>query len=180
MKKLILVLTLFITTLAFSQDSATTSNNIEFEDSVTMLYKLIETNKVDDSIPNKLGFYVATGLSVSNTSDFSNDSYASVEFGGAIENFAVGAVFGRNNLVNIGKDETLDNYWYELKLAASVPLGYVSGYGLVGIGSYIKNGGVFLEYGVGISKNVGICDVFVQVSNWDGITYVTPGVSFPL
>lgn len=170
MKKLILVLTLLITSFAFSQGSALATNDIQ----------LTETATVNDSVPNRIGFYVATGLSVPNTGDFLNDAYASVEFGATIENFSVGAVFGRNNLKDVAQDESLDDYWYELKLAASVPFGYVDAYGLVGVGSYIENGGVFLEYGVGLSKEVGPCNVFVQVSNWDGKTYVTPGVSISL
>ena len=38
--------------------------------------------------------------------------------------------------------------------------------------------GMFIEYGVGISKEFGNLGTFIQVSSWDGVTYVTPGLSY--
>ena len=125
--------------------------------------------------------YVATGISIPNTGDFEQDSYISAEVGAMYENIAFAAVFGRNNLSGIlNSNESFENYWYEAKVATYFPLGYVSGYILGGVGSYVENGNVFLEYGGGVSKEFGRVSLFVQVSNWDGVTYLTPGVGFGL
>ena len=160
-KTILLLLVMLMSTVAFSQTDVT------------------EVTETESSI-DWWNPYIAAGLSVTDSNDFESTSYVSVEFGTTVENFSVGAVFGRNNLVDFGEDESLNGYWYELKFAASVPLGFVNGYGLVGVGSYFETGGTFLEYGVGISRGFGPVDVFVQVASWDGTTYVTPGVSISL
>lgn len=129
---------------------------------------------------NSTSYYLATGISIPNSNDFLNDSYGSMEVGLMHNNLAFGAVIGRNNLNHIGQDESLRNYWYEGKVAVYVPVGYVEAYGLLGVGSYIDNGGVFLEYGCGVSKNYDNFGLFVQVSNWDGTTYITPGLMLPI
>ena len=93
-----------------------------------------------------------------------------------IDNFTVAGVFGVNNLESFNH---INGYWYEGKVAYSFPLGFVDGYGLFGIGSYIgTKGSVFIEYGGGIMKSFGNLGVFVQVSSWDGIVYTTPGLSY--
>ena len=116
--------------------------------------------------------YVAAGISIPNNSDFNAASYASTEVGVMIDNFTVAGVFGVSNL------EPNSGYWYEGKVAVSQPLGYVSGYGVLGIGAYADGSSMFIEYGVGISKEFGNLGTFIQVSSWDGITYVTPGLSY--
>tara|TARA_R110000772_G_scaffold17946_3_gene50027 strand:+ start:166366 stop:166851 length:486 start_codon:yes stop_codon:yes gene_type:complete len=159
-KTILLLLVMLMSVVAFSQTDVT---------------EVTETESIDWWNP-----YVAVGLSITDSNDFKASSYVSAEFGTTVENFSIGAVVGRNNLVDFGEDESLNGYWYELKFAASVPLGFVNGYGLVGVGSYFDGGGTFLEYGVGISRGFGPVDVFVQVASWDGTTYVTPGVSVSL
>lgn len=122
--------------------------------------------------------YVAVGLSMSNTTTFEATSYPSIELGVMIDNISLAGVFGRNNLYQTEK-ETLDNYWCEAKIAYSFPLGSVSGYGLFGAGTSIGTKGyLFIEYGGGISKSFGNFGSYIQVSNWDGITYLTPGFSY--
>ncbi len=122
--------------------------------------------------------YVASGISIPNTNDFKAGSYMSAEVGLMIDNFTVAGVFGVNNLnsFNVG----IDGYWYEGKVAYSFPLGYVDGYGVFGVGSYIgTSGSVFIEYGGGIMKSFNDhVGAFIQVSSWDGITYMTPGLSY--
>jgi len=121
--------------------------------------------------------YVAAGLSMSNSTDFSSASYASVEAGVMIENISLGGVFGVNNLRSF--DQGINGYWFEGKVAYSFPLGFVDGYGVFGVGSYIgTKGSLFIEYGGGISKSFGSLGTFIQVSSWDGIVYLTPGLSF--
>lgn len=121
--------------------------------------------------------YVATGISIPNTIDFSASSYWSAEVGVMVDNVSFAGVFGVNNLNSFNKG--IDSYWYEGKMAYSFRLGFVDGYGVFGIGSYIgTKGSIFLEYGGGISKSFGKLGTFLQISSWDGITYCTPGLSF--
>lgn len=152
-KSILLVLFAMFTTFAFSQ---------------------VTTNDTNVS------YYVATGLSFTNSSDFNNSSYFSVEGGVNVDNVAFGVVLGRNNLNGaLSPGDSFNNYWYEGKVAVYQQVGSVDAYGLLGVGSYVQNGDIFLEYGLGISRelndNVG---VFIQVSNWDGVTYTTPGVFY--
>ena len=121
--------------------------------------------------------YIASGISIPNTSNFSADSYWSAEAGVMFDNITVAGVFGVNNLDSFKGG--IDNYWYEGKVAYSFPLGYVDGYGVFGVGSYIgTKGSVFIEYGVGIMKSFDHVGVFLQVSSWDGVRYMTPGLSY--
>jgi hypothetical protein len=124
--------------------------------------------------------YVAAGLSVGNAgeSTFAVTSYPSAEIGIMKDNLAFAAVVGRNNLAQNADTGFANNFWCEAKTAFYFPIKGVEGYGLFGIGTYL-NGGVFVEYGGGIS--VGVSDntcVFVQASSWDGVGYVTFGPSF--
>jgi hypothetical protein len=130
-----------------------------------------DTSKVD------ITPYVATGISIPNTTNFTSDAYMSAEVGVMIDNLTVAGVFGVNNLESF---ESINGYWYEGKIAYSFPLGFVDGYGVFGVGSYIgTKGSVFIEYGGGIMKSFGDhVGAFVQVSSWDGIVYCTPGLSY--
>lgn len=117
--------------------------------------------------------YIAGGISIPNTSDFRSGAYASTEVGVMYENISVAGVFGRNNLTST-PSETINNYWYEGKILYSFPIGY----GVFGVGSYIATGDIFIEYGLGISKSFGNIGTFIQSSSWDGVVYVTPGLSY--
>lgn len=121
---------------------------------------------------NGLNYYVATGISMANNpnGDFLGTSFPSAEFGIMCHNLSLGLVGGTNNLSDSGT-------WFELKSAVFFPLGHVDGYGLVGLGTYSGSPSTFIEYGVGISCSKNVFGTFLQVSNWDGIWYVTPGVS---
>ena len=135
------------------------------------------TSFAQDTTKADITPYVATGISIPNTTDFSAASYWSAEAGVMVDNFTVAGVFGVNNLDSFSGG--IDNYWYEGKVAYSFPLGFVDGYGVFGVGSYIgTKGSVFIEYGGGIMKSFGNVGAFVQVSSWDGITYMTPGLSY--
>lgn len=129
--------------------------------------------------PMEITPYIASGISIPNTSDFSASSYWSAEVGVMFDNITVAGVFGVNSLDAFNATGGIDNYWYEAKVAYSFPLGFVDGYGVFGIGSYIgRSGSVFIEYGGGIMKSFGHVGAFLQVSSWDGITYMTPGLSY--
>lgn len=129
---------------------------------------------------NPYTYYLGTGISITNSDDFSASSYISTELGVTRDNISVGAIWGRNNLTDLGQNETFNNYWYEGKVAVLFPLGKVDGYGLAGIGSYIESGAVFTEYGLGVSKSFKGFGVFLQASNWDSVNYVSTGVTFNL
>jgi len=133
--------------------------------------------------------YVATGLSIGASNgavgnSFASASYASVEAGVMIENLMVGLVFGVNDLNSFG---SIQNYWYEGKVAYAIHVKIIDIYGVIGVGAYTTkqddgNGGtklVFLEYGGGVSKsfNNGL-GVFLQATSWDGAMYVTPGLFY--
>lgn len=115
---------------------------------------------------------------MTNTNEFKAASYPSAEIGVMFDNMTVAGVFGRNNLAET-KPEHIDNYWCEVKVAYGFPLGWVDGYGVFGVGTYIgANGSLFIEYGGGVMKSFGNVGTFIQVSSWDGITYMTPGLSY--
>ena len=129
--------------------------------------------------PMEITPYVASGISIPNTSDFSASSYWSAEVGVMFDNITVAGVFGVNSLDAFKATGGIDNYWYEGKVAYAFPLGFVDGYGVFGVGSYIgTSGSVFIEYGGGIMKSFGNVGAFLQVSSWDGIKYMTPGLSY--
>lgn len=154
MKKVILLFALLVSTLSFSQEA------------------IVDTNFTP---------YIGMGVSITNTDQFTQDSYISAEVGVMYENVSLAGVFGRNNLDGFhSSTDSISDYWYEGKVAVSTSLGYVDGYVLGGVGAYIDGGDVFVEYGAGISREYDFCIVFLQVSNWDGTNYITPGVAFPL
>lgn len=152
MKKIILALLVLISTVTFAQETT----------------------------ENPYTYYLSTGISITNSDDFQGSSFVSTEVGVMRDNISVGAVLGRNNLVNIGENESFNNYWYEGKVAVSFPLGKVDGYALAGVGSYIENGNIFTEYGLGVSKYFKGFGVFVQMSNWDSVNYISSGLTFNL
>jgi hypothetical protein len=139
---------------------------------------------------SKLTKYVSVGLSISNgntydTNDnkytFSEGSYPSIEFGVTRENVSAGLVIGRGNLYRLGeKTDKLGNYYGELKLSPSFPLGAINATLIFGVGSYFNEikGSTFIEYGTGISYSKGNYSYGVSYSNWDGLDYITPSLSY--
>lgn len=147
MKNLIVILTLLISTISLAQSES------------------------------KLSPYISTGVSIGNDngtdSTFSEMSCASIELGVMYENLSFAVVTGLNSFSTA---DTIGEYFYEGKVAVSTSLGYVDGFALAGVGSFFGRGDVFIEYGLGISKEFKDFGTFVQVSNWNGTVYVTPGV----
>lgn len=126
---------------------------------------------------NNGNFYASTGLSVTNSENVNQESFASVEVGYSLNNFSYGAVVGSTNL-------GFENYWYEGKVAYSFNVVKINPYVLVGAGSYFgstsNSSDLFIEYGAGISVPLGNISPYVQVSNWDSANYVTFGLTFNL
>ena len=137
------------------------------------------TAQVTAQVKSKVSIspYVATGLSIGGDTTFMVGSYFSVEAGVMIENLMIGLVFGVNNLNSFG---SIQNYWYEGKVAYAITVKIIDIYGVVGIGSYTGDTKrVFLEYGGGVSKSFdnGL-GVFIQATSWDNAMYVTPGLFY--
>ena len=156
-----------------------------------------------------VGFSISSGNSYENnlnTTTFDEASYPSLEFGFSRENLSLSVVLGRGNLRGLGDSnyftgnyETLENgeldlskpiydtdnlskYYWELKATPSFPLGVVTASLIFGGGSYFSNdkGNTFIEYGSGISYTKGKFTYGVCYTNWDGVDYITPNVSFSL
>lgn len=156
MKKIFPILFLFISSLMFGQT----------------------INK--DSTLKKYNPYFSIGLSMSNTSKFSLGSYPSAELGLSGKNITGGFILGRGNLKSIGeKTDAIFNYYYELKTSLFVSINKnVSVYGLLGAGSYFNFKHMFIEYGTAFFYSFGKLSYSTEVSNWDGIWYLTPGLTY--
>ncbi len=132
-----------------------------------------------DSTKCSVSGYTSIGLSVSNSDDFLLSSYPSIEGGIMRDNLSFGIVLGRGNFVGLGRsDDSINNYYYEGKVTASFPIGIVSGNLILGYGGYFKTNHMLIEYGAGISYTSGKIGYGVLYSNWDGINYITPSLTY--
>ncbi len=131
-----------------------------------------------DSTKCNVGKYVSWGVSLSNNSDFNTGSYSSLEFGVVCNDVAFGLALGRGSLDGIFKNDDIRNYFYEVKVAPSFPIGKVYGNIILGIGSYIDTKHNFIEYGLGVSYTHNKIGYGVSYTNWDGVDYITPSISY--
>jgi hypothetical protein len=153
MKKTLLILVALISTCAFAQTESCCTEP-------------------------RLSPYISYGLSVTNSSDFKTSSYTGLEVGAMYDNIGAGIVFGRGSLAGMFKQDDIRNYFYEVKAIGTFPLGSLTGSVILGYGGYIDTKHNFIEYGGGISYSVGRVSYGITGSNWDGITYVTPSITF--
>jgi len=187
MKKIIIILVLLFSVISFGQKrhsilhhtkSASTLGSVKIDS--------VEVSKV------KWSKYVAIGLSISNGNAYDDNSnvytfresaYPSIEFGVTRENISLSGVIGRGNLKDLGtKNDGIGNYYWEAKITPTFPLGVVSASIIFGAGTYLNNniGNGFIEYGSGISYTKGKITYGVCYTNWDGIDYITPNISYSL
>ena len=132
-----------------------------------------------DSTKCNVGKYVSWGLSLSNNTDFNTGSYSSLEFGIVKHDVAAAVVFGRGNLDGIFRSgDVLSNYFYEIKVSPSFPIGKVCGNIILGYGGYFNASHNFIEYGLGVSYTHNKLGYGVSFSNWDGFDYVTPSITY--
>lgn len=126
-----------------------------------------------------LDCYAAGSLSMSTGNDFKMSSYPSLELGISRGNTAFGFNSGRSNL---GKSpyagENIKNYYGEAKVMVYFPIGSIKGYVIGGLGAYYNSNHSFIEYGGGVVRSVGKIDLMLQVSNWDQIVYLSPGIAY--
>jgi len=132
----------------------------------------------NDSTKTKTSGYISAGISLTNGDNFKSNSYSSIEAGIMRDNITLGGIFGRGSLSGINSSDNIKNYFYEIKTTASYPVGSVSGSILFGYGGYFNTTHNFIEYGVGITYNKGKMGYGVTYSNWDGVNYVTPSITF--
>jgi hypothetical protein len=133
----------------------------------------------------KLNQYVSASLSLANSNGqtFSQSTYASVEYGIVSKGIAYGLSVGRGQLNGDVTTNTtaqdLRNYFWEVRVQPTFPLGSVTGSVILGAGSYFATSDAgFIEYGLGVSKSYGDISYGLTYSNWNGVDYVTPSVSY--
>jgi hypothetical protein len=145
---------------------------------LVVLFLVASTASWTQCTENALNKYVSWGISMSNNSKFNTGSYSSLEFGVIYNDVGVGLVIGRGNLESIFKNDDIRNYFYELKVSPSFPMGKVYGNIILGVGSYIDTRHNFIEYGFGTSYTYKKLSYGVSASNWDGCWYVAPSISY--
>lgn len=133
--------------------------------------------------------YVSASLSLANAfnsdgqqSEFSYSTYASVEYGIVRKGVMYGLAVGRGQLngdvMSNTTGENFRNYFWEVRVQPTFPLGSVTGSVILGAGSYFATSDAgFIEYGLGVSKSYGDLSYGLSYSNWNGVNYVTPSVS---
>ncbi len=179
MKNLIVGAILLFSVLSFAQkknNTAVKTNKLEITDSV-------EVSKP------KFTKYIAFGLGISsgnrydtneNAYTFEESSFPSVEIGVARKNLMVGLSLGRGNLKDMASNnDKIGNYYWEVRVTPSFPLGIIDANVVFGAGSYFtRTLGTFIEYGSGISYTKGDYTYGIGYSNWDGVDYITPSISY--
>lgn len=179
MKKLILLVILLISTANFAQKKRS-PNSVA-----------VKTNTADSTSVVKPEWkkYIAVSLSISsgNTYDtnenkftFSESAYPSIEFGYSKGNIMAGLAIGRGSFKGLGTNEdTIGNYYTEIRITPSFPLGIIDANVVFGAGSYlVSTKGTFIEYGSGISYTTGDYTYGIGYSNWDGVDYISPSISY--
>ena len=141
--------------------------------------KTSDTSYVLEKPTSPITPYVSGSLSMSNTSDFRNGSYFSLETGVCKDNVALGVVLGRGYLSGAFKNgDKSSNYFYETKASGSFPLGKLNGVLFFGVGGYFNTSHTFIEYGTGFYYQINHLSYGVSYSNWDGVNYVTPNITY--
>ncbi len=176
MKKLILLAILLVSTLSFGQQKQSTA--------------VKSNNLIADSTEVKTEWkkYISIGVSMSSGNQYDTNAktktsesvYPSVEFGFSKGNVMAGLSVGRGSFKGIGSNgDKLGDYYAEIRVTPSFPLGIIDANVVFGAGTYlVASKGTFIEYGSGISYTKGDYTYGIGYSNWDGIDYITPSVSY--
>lgn len=138
---------------------------------------LIVQNIYSQETQSKFLFFSGVSLSLSNGEPFSETSYPSIENGIMYKNVYGSVVIGRENLTFSEKD-CIENYFYELKVGTTFPIGCVSGTVFGGYGKYFSSLYNFIEFGAGISYTYKKFSYGINYSNWNNVNYVTPSLTF--
>jgi hypothetical protein len=139
---------------------------------------LFAQNKPDTSLKT-IDCYVAGSVSVPTGNSFKQDAYPSFEFGINCKNMTFGINTGRMSFDKSPfNGEKIDNYYSEIKMMTSFPIGQIKGYIVGGWGMYYNSSHEFIEYGAGVVYSVNKIDFMLQVSNWNQIVYLSPGIAY--
>ncbi len=131
-----------------------------------------------DSTKKSLDCYFAGSVSMSTGDNFKQNSYPSLELGVCVKNMTFGFNAGRMNIdKSLFGGERIDNYYYELKTAVYFPIGSIKGFAVAGLGQYNPHH-VFIEYGGGFVCSINKIDLIMQVSSWDNMVYLSPGIAY--
>ena len=132
-----------------------------------------------DSTNTPITSYGSISISMTNSDNFKKSSYTSIEGGIMKGKVGVGAMLGRGSLYGLGsKTDNIQNYFYEVKTFVSFPVDNLSAGVLFGYGGYFNTSHNFIEYGATVAYNVRNLSYGMTCSNWDGITYVTPSITY--
>jgi hypothetical protein len=133
----------------------------------------------------KFSPYVSFGVSMTNSNEtadstrFSVRNYMGLEGGVCYGNLGLGLVLGRSLLQGtFASDDHINNYFTEVKTTVTQPVGNVNVTALFGYGNYIGTKRNFIEYGVGMSYSVNKFAYGMTYSNWDGVNFVTPNITY--
>ena len=133
----------------------------------------------------KFSPYVSFGVSMTNSNEtadstrFSVRNYMGIEGGVCYGNLGLGLVLGRSFLQGtFASDDHINNYFTEVKTTVTQPVGNVNVTALFGYGNYIGTKRNFIEYGVGMSYSVNKFAYGMSYSNWDGVNFVTPNITY--
>ncbi len=179
MKKLILLAILLVSTTNFAQKKRSPN-------AVAVKTNTSDTTEV---VKSKWKNYIAVSISMSsgNTYDtneseytFCEAAYPTVEFGFSKGNLMAGLAVGRGNFAGMWtKEDNISDYYAEIRLTPSFALGIIDANVVFGAGSYlVSTKGFFIEYGSGISYTKGDYTYGIGYSNWDGVDYISPSVSY--
>lgn len=121
-------------------------------------------------------FYASVGISTASGDNFKSASYSSVEVGRMWDNFALGVCAGSSDLHFEGGP---GGYWWEAKGSIYFPVKTFQWYFLAGAGNYIGTDRTLIEYGGGITRQIGQTPLywFLQASSWDSNAYTSAGFS---
>jgi hypothetical protein len=125
---------------------------------------------------SKWGKYAGVSLSFSNGDDLKTTTYFTVEGGYTYSNLSFGLGVGRGNFA---PGEERDSWFVEPKASFTLlEAGIVKGYLTTGLGGYFFKPvpHYFVEYGGGVTVSTKHYDLGFQMSNWDGINYVSTGI----
>lgn len=179
MKKIILLAVLLISTANFAQKKrsgrtiALKTNKVESADSVSVS-KAEWKNYIALSVSMSSGKTYDTN---ENKYTFSESAYPSLEFGFSKGNLAAGLAIGTRSFKDTNGQ--LGNYYAEVRITPSFPLGIIDANVVFGAGSYfVSSKGTFIEYGSGISYTKGNYTYGIGYSNWDGVDYIYPSLSY--
>lgn len=132
-----------------------------------------------DTTKTPITGYLSYGVSMTNTNDYRTSSYTGLEGGICYSNLSLGAMLGRSSIKALGtKNDNINQYFYEITASVSKPIGDLSGSLFVGYGGYFNTSHMFIEYGVEMDYVINKFSYGVSCSNWDGITYITPSITF--